>query len=194
MGADYYCYTEIKRNGEWHALNGKYYNEQTGDYNIGETYWSGSRSYFSRTYDKLRDIGSIIQISELSKEVLEREDWLDPKDTYNNIVAVSLSDLRKSLPKTNRHECCGYVHKTHLWNYENDNAEIEEWLSGEEYNELSDAEKKEYEFFEWDDPMNWPIHLRDILNIVNHQVREYMRANEKWNEPTDIRLVCIASY
>ena len=194
MGADYYIYTEIKRgDNKWHALNGKYYNESTGYDEIAETYWSGSRTYFSRTYDKLRDIGSSIKSSELSPEVLNKEDWLSD-DEYDYIVAVALHDLHKAIPKTSRHQCCGYVHKSQLWDYEVENGEIDDYLSAEEYNELSDAEKKEYEFYEWDDPMDWYIHLKDIVEVVNFQVSEYMRVNHMWNEPTDIRIVCIASY
>ena len=192
MGADYYVYTEIKRkNGSWHVLNGKYYNEKSGNYEIVETYHNGSRSYFSQTYRKLQDIGYSVQFSECSPEVREKEDWLEDND---NIISVSLSELRKALPKAKRHECCGYVHKRHLWGYEVEGREIDEYLSDEEYNELSEAEKKAYEFYEWDDPMGWYVHIKEIADSVNHQIAEYMRVNTLWSEPTDIRIVCIASY
>ena len=193
MGADYYIYTEIRRNDNaWHVLNGQYYNESKNCYEIGATYWSGSRSYFSCTYNKLKDIGSIIQPSELSQEVLEKEDWLDDPDC-GHVVSVSLNALRKALPKTTRHQCCGYVHKAHVWSHEVEGSEIDEYLYADGYDELSESEKKEYEFYEWDDPMGWYLHLKEIIEIVNIQIEEYMRVNSMWNEPAEIRIVCILS-
>lgn len=192
MSADYYLYTEHKRkDGAWHVLNGKYYNEKSDQYEIGETFHSGSRTYFSQTFRKLQEIGISIDISTVSVEVQEKENWIEPGDS---VIAVSLAELRKVLPRTTRHECCGYVYKGHIWNYEVENEEIDEWLSAEEYNELSDAEKKEYEFFEWDDPMGWYSHIKAIVDIVNRQVKAYMEVNNLWEEPTDIRIVCLASY
>jgi hypothetical protein len=191
VGADYYLYTEVKQDDGWHVLNGRYYNVSKNRLEMAETYYSGSRTYFSRTYDKLRDIGTIIKTNELSPEVLEKEDWLDEND---RVVSVSINELRQSIPKTSRHQCCGYVHKSQIWNYEIENGEIDEYLSAEEYDELSDAEKNEYEFYEWNDPMDWYLHFKEIVSIVNFQIGEYMRVNHLWHEPTNIRLICIASY
>lgn len=193
MGADYYLYTEVKQNDGWHVLNGRYYNVSKHKLEIAETYWSGSRTYFSSTYNKLKEIGDVIKPHELSPEVLEKEDWLTEEDS-GYIVSVSIHDLRKAIPKTSRHQCCGYVHKNNLWNHEVNGEDIDDYLMAEDYNELSDAEKREYEFYEWDDPTDWYIHLKEILSIVNFQIEEYMRVNMMWNEPTEIRLVCIASY
>lgn len=194
MGADYYIYTEVKRkDGLWHALNGQYYNESENRYELAETYHSGSRTYFSRTYNKLRDIGTSIKTKNISPEVLVKEEWLvDDDESY--VVVVSLNDLRKAIPRTARHQCCGYVHKSQIWNYEVNGDEIDDYVSSEEYDELSDAVKREYEFYEWDDPMGWYIHLKEIVSAVNHQVDEYMMVNCMWNEPSEIRIVCIASY
>ena len=162
MGADYYVYTEVKRkDGAWHALNGQYFNEAANRHEITQTYWNGSRTYFSRTYNKLREIGDVIKPSELSPEVIAKEDWVSD-DEGDRVVIVSLRDLRKAIPNTTRHQCCGYVHKRNLWEHEAEGVEIDEYMCAEDYNELSDAEKKEYEFYEWDDPMNWYVHLKDV--------------------------------
>ena len=194
MGADYYIYTEVKRkDNTWHALNGQYYNEHVNSYEITPTYWNGSRTYFSQTYYKLKDIGFVIKPSQLSPEILSKESWLE-EDDGNHVVCVSLNELRDAIPKTNRHQCCGYVHKSQLWNYEANGEEIDGYLSAEEYNELSDAEKKEYEFYEWDDPMGWYVHLKEIVGIVDFQVNEYISVNHMYNEHPEIRIVCIASY
>lgn len=72
--------------------------------------------------------------------------------------------------------------------------EIDDYLESDEYNELSDAEKREYEFYEWDDPTGWFINLKEIEAIVNFQIEEYMRVNMMWNEPSDVRVICVASY
>jgi hypothetical protein len=194
MGADYYVYTEVKRkDGAWHALNGQYFNEAANRHEITQTYWNGSRTYFSRTYNKLREIGDVIKPSELSPEVIAKEDWVSD-DEGDRVVIVSLRDLRKAIPNTTRRQCCGYVHKRNLWEHEAEGVEIDEYMCAEDYNELSDAEKKEYEFYEWDDPMDWYVHLKDILEIVEFQVSEYMSVNHMWNEPPEIRIVCLVSY
>ena len=199
MGADYYIYAEIKRkDGTWRALNGQYYNESTDKYELSETFHSGSRTYFAKTYNKLRELGAPISFRELSPDVLAKENWLIPEDDENDdfddIIAVSLNSLRNSVPKTNRRQCCGYVQKSHIWYHEVEGEEIDCYLTAEEYNELSEAEKREYEFYEWDDATDWPLNLKEILSIVNFQIRAYMDINNMWNEPTDIRIVCIASY
>lgn len=192
MGADYYVYTEIKRDNKWYALNGKYYNEHTNTYEIGPTYTNGSRTYFSNTHNKLKEDGYVITSSELSDDVLAAEDWF--ADDSDRAVAISLSDMRNALPKSNRHEYCGYVYKQDIYDYENKGDDIYEWLPPEEYMALPEDVKKAYEFYEWSDPAGWFVHYKDILAIVNHQVLEYMNVNHLWNEPEDIRIVCLASY
>jgi hypothetical protein len=37
------------------------------------------------------------------------------------------------------------------------------------------------------------VHLKEIIEIVNMQIGEYMRVNSMWNEPAEIRIVCIVS-
>ena len=194
MGADYYLYTEVKRtDGRWHALNGMYYNESTGHYELAETYHSGSRTYFSQTYNKLREIGSLIKAGDLSKEVLNKELWLDVNDN-DYIISVSVNTINQTIPQTSRHQCCGYVHKSHIWDFEIDGDEIEDYLTTEEYCSLSNEEKREYEFYEWDDPMGWYLTLKEIKEIIKFQIDEYMRVNYALNEPPEVRLICIASY
>lgn len=193
MASDYFCYTERKRkDGTWHAINGMYYDESVRDYVMSNTYRSGSRSYFGRTYDKMREMGHIICASELSEEVRKVENWFD--DDYDSIVAVSLKDIVAAVEKSNRKSCCGYVHKRNIWSHEVEHDEINEYYSAAEYNELTKAEQKEYEFYEWDDPMDWPIHLRGILDSMNYTISTYRAVNSIWNDSGEIRLVCIYSY
>ena len=192
MGADYYLYTEVKRtDNKWHALNGMYYNLSSCEYEISATYHSGSRTYFGKTCRKLKDIGRIIAASEISPEVRNKEDWVEDND---EIVTVSIGALRNAIPKTSRHQCCGYVHKSHIWAYEVNGEDIDEYLLADEYKDLRDAEQQEYEFYEWDDPTDWHMNLKEILAIIEFQIDEYMRVNCMWDEPADIRLICIESY
>lgn len=194
MGADYMIYTEVKRNNKWHAVNGMYYSDSEKQYVLAETYWNGSRTYFSRTYDKLNELGRVIRPRDLSEEVLKKEDWLKEEDDDMPIISVDWKTLLSAIPKTDRKELCGYVHKRVLWEYENEDAEIDDYLSGEEYNALSDAEKKEYEFYEWDDPLSWYSYLRVIKEKARHEIHSYMSVNGLWDEPEDFRIVCIVSW
>lgn len=194
MGADYYIYTEYKdkKSNRWKPLNGLFFDEKLTQYKLGPTYVNGSRTYFSRTYDFLRSIGYVADIKDISPEILESEDWVSDENT---IVAASLTSLKNALqPIANRKECCGYVNKSTVWNYVANGTEIDEWLTAQEYNELSDAEKKTYEFLEWDDSTSWPIHIRDIVNLVVAQKHFYYEVNYDDLDDEEIRIVCFVSY
>lgn len=194
MGADYTLYTEVKRkDGNWHAMNGMYYSEKEEQYVLSETYWNGSRTYFNNTYNKIKEIGKSIKASELSEDVLKKEDWVK-EDTDAPIISVSWKELQKAIPKTNRKELSGFVAKRNIWAYENDNDEICEYLSGEMYRALSEEEKKEYEFYEWDDRYGWYSNLKYIAEKVTCQISDYMTVNNMWEEPEDIRIVCVVSW
>jgi hypothetical protein len=196
MGADYIFYTEVKRDGVWHAMNGKYYSEEKKDYVLAETYWNGSRSYFGETYNKIKEIGVSVPTKELSEEVLLKESWLteDDDDDYPYAVVVDWKEFAAAIPKTKRKDSCGYVHKSAIWEYEAEGSEIYEYLSGEEYNELSDAVKKEYEFYEWNDPTGWRSYFKEIAKRIDNQIMSYMNVNDMWKAPENIRVVCIMSW
>jgi hypothetical protein len=196
MGADYIFYTEVKRDGVWHAMNGKYYSEEKKDYVLAETYWNGSRSYFGETYNKIKEIGFSVPTKELSEEVLLKESWLieDDDDDYLYAVAVDWKEFADAIPKTKRKDSCGYVHKRNIWEYEAEDIEINDYLSGSEYNELSEAEKKEYEFYEWDDLTSWQSYFKEIAKRIDNQIMSYMNVNDMWKAPENIRVVCIMSW
>lgn len=194
MSADYMLYTEVKhKDGNWHAMNGMYYSEKEEKYILTETYWNGSRTYFNNTYNKLKEIGKSIKASELSEDVLKKENWVK-EDADAPIISVSWKELQKAIPRTNRKELSGFVAKRDIWAYENDNDEICEYLSGEMYRALSEEEKKEYEFYEWDDHYGWYSNLKYIAEKVTYQISDYMTVNNMWEEPEDIRIVCVVSW
>ena len=194
MGADYYIYTEYKdkKSNRWKPLNGQFFDEKLGAYKLGPTYVNGSRTYFARTYDFLRSAGYVVDIKDVSPEILESENWVSSENT---IIAASLTSLKNALqPIANRKECCGYVNKSVIWDHVANGSEIDEWLTAQEYNELSDAEKKIYEFLEWDDSTSWPIHVRDIVNLVVAQKHFYYEINYDDLNDEEIRIVCFVSY
>lgn len=194
MGADYYIYTEYKdkNSNRWKPLNGQFFDEKLGSYKLGPTYVNGSRTYFAKTYDFLRTVGHTVNISDVSPEILEEENWVSNENT---IIAASLTSLKNALqPIQNRKECCGYVSKSDIWEHLANGAEIEDWLTAQDYNELSDAEKQMYEFLEWDDSTSWPIHIRDIVNLVVAQKHFYYEINYGDLDDEDIRIICFVSY
>lgn len=189
MGADYYLHVEAKFDNVWVPVGGMCYNVETKSYKLARTMWNGSRSYFGSTYRKLKELGELRPAKELSEAVRQRESWLDDYDT---VVCVPISVLKNHLPKS-KHDSFGFVLKSDIYNYEEHEEEIDEFLRVEEFLDLDEEAKKAYCFYEWDDPFGWPVHLRQILKIVDFQIDQFCQVNHIEHLTENVRLICILS-
>ena len=60
MSTSYYMYTEVNIDGKWTCINNRIIDVERNEELMSETYYSGSRSYFGETADKIRDIGTLL--------------------------------------------------------------------------------------------------------------------------------------
>lgn len=191
MSAEYSLYTEIEIDGIWHAVNGRVLNTQTMKPELSETYHSGSRSYFSQSMNKIREIGFHLSINDLSKAVKDANTWIG-NDKSVPIYGCSLSALRKCVPNPAEHECHGFVTKDDIFAVEHGELEESmEALSVSEYRELDDEEKKAYSYYEWDASDGWYATFREILEHVKWQLREWEDVNFQVPDDEKIRVVLI---
>ena len=191
MSAEYSIYTEIEINGTWYAMNRRVLNTQTIDLELSETYHSASRSNFSQTLNKIREIGFHLSFKDLSQAVKDANSWIGTDESVP-IYSLSLSDLRKCVPNPTEHECHGFVTKDEIFAVEH--GELEEpmeALSASEYHDLDDEEKKAYSYYEWDTSDGWYATFREILEHVKWQLREWAGLNYQFPDDEGIRVVLI---
>ncbi len=188
MSTSYYIYTEIKYNGKWICLNNKIKKVKGEKEEMAVTYYSGSRSYFGETYNKLEAMGDKISKKELSNEL--REMYGNEKDEFEDYpVVVDFEKMKKCIPKRDLYEHHGYVYKDMVASYLlKEQEDIYEWLDLEEYNKLSDDDKKFYEYFEWNDEQGWFKYFKKIIEHVNWQLYEWQDVNHL-EEVDKVRLV-----
>lgn len=200
MSTYYTLYLEAKINGEWKCLNHEipYLDDRTHESPtyLSETYWSGSRSYFQATADKLLELGYRGNYEELSEQIRSWYKYDDDDDDndmrFFNCIITPLDIMRNIMPKGFLKECHGIVHKNTIFAYETGDIEdIYECLSSEEYAKLTCEEKRLYQYYEWNSPDGWYGNFKNILEHAYWQLYEWKLFNE--NEIGEARIVCIIS-
>lgn len=191
MSTSYYIYTEVCVDGKWICINNKVKNVNNNKEVISETYWNGSRSYFEKTADKIEEIGSRLEYEELSDEV--KSVFQNPE--YFRGFSVTPDAMSSYFPKDKTlKEFCGYVQKEILFCYQTGEIDdIYERLSAEEYSELSDEQKKFYQFYEWNSADGWYVHFKEILEHFYWQKYEWEAVNYGRENKYSYRLVLIIS-
>lgn len=87
----------------------------------------------------------------------------------NHMFLVNYGKSVKSRVKKDRpFRYQGYVFKYSIAAYEiGEQEEIVDWLTRQEYDSLSDEEKKDYAYFEWNEWQDWYGIYNDIVHRVN---------------------------
>lgn len=190
MSVSYYVYTEIQINGKWIAVNAlvpsfkwdsqnnKYLDQYT--YKLGETYYNGSRSYFREANDKLEQIGQAIKYSDCSNAV--KEIWKssveaeERGDAWSVPIAVSFSDFERyvDVNKFDRH---GIIHKDQIFDWENCDADDLYPVDPDEYFKMTDEEKKQYQYYEWDDPFGYNRVFKEIYKNAVREIESFKEQN-----------------
>lgn len=205
--SSYYCaYTEIKLDDKWQCIN-QYL--PVVDKETGETKWkmipteeSGSRSYFGETFEKIHELGTWTRPDDLS-DTLEKEfpkpqkkedepDYL--QDYYDGLChAVLLEDMVRAMPEGNHKQFCGIYHKNDIRAFETHEIEdlYERDVDPEDYAKMApEMREKLYQYYEWDDPMNWQPYFRDIIKNAYRQINEWEEATGNWFTHPQARIVC----
>lgn len=196
MSTYYTLYLEAKINGEWKCLNHEipYLDDKKHESPtyLAETYWSGSRSYFQNTADKLLELGYRGSYEELSEVLRARYKYNDDNMRFFHCVITPLDIMRSIMPKGFLKEYHGIVHKNTIFAYETGDIEdIYDYISSEEYVKLTCEEKRLYQYYEWNSSDGWYGNFVDILAHAHWQLYEWNLFNEI--EIGEARIVCIVS-
>ena len=162
MSVSYYLYTEGLIQGKWKCINS--YLPMGDSYHLIETYYSGSRTYFSAACNKLEELGYVITPADLS-------DTLQNKATdWGCLYAIEVAAMEKCIPRSQRYEHHGYVLKSDIFQLEAGELEaVYEWLNPCEYARLDNEVQKSYQYYEWNDEMGWYKYFLLLLERVRWQ-------------------------
>lgn len=123
------------------------------------------KSFLSETYDKLRDDlymrGRPADLSPELREIFNEDDdesYGYFAETYkqhydNSMFLVNyVKSVKNRVKKDRPFRYQGYVFKYSIAAYEiGEQEEIFDWLTRQEYDSLSEEEKKDYAYFEWNE-------------------------------------------
>ena len=207
MSASYTFFVEAKINGNWRCINNLVPHfekerdsgecENKCEYVMTDTYWNGSRSYFSRAFEKYCELGTKIRFEDLSFELRNRyKKWTedesknDPFAEYYSPVALDFNVLVTYVDdkKFDHH---GLIHKDQVFEYEN--GDIEELCCPEhdEIKDLSPEEMKAYEYYEWDDWWGWNWGLKELKRRVVLDVQRFEEINDIYYKKPEYRIIAI---
>lgn len=171
MSTSYFLYTEAYIDNQWVCINPAF--ENKGIQHLALTYESGSRSYFGQTADKIEQLGGILWFDEMSTELQNRYESCRSNE-HVRILAADIDSMRGCMPSGQTHERHGIVLKDAVFAYESgDMEELYESITPEEYAKLDEVGKQLYRYYEWDDPMGWFVHFKEILEHVHWQIHDW---------------------
>ena len=193
MSTSYYIYTEVNIDGKWVCINNKLKNVEKNSDVLCETYYSGSRTYFQATADKIESVGRFIQHKDLSDDVKNLFDYSEEYKGYWRAFTTTPEEMRSCFPKDSSvKEHCGYVHKDVIFDYQTGEADdIYEWFSADEYLALPEAKKRCYSYLEWDTEDGWYKNFKEILEHFRWQSYEWYVANFCRDNEFNFRFVLI---
>lgn len=200
MGADYYFYTEaliddFKGETKWFSIDPLLTHVDKGvvKYLPVETYWDGSRSYFSNTWNKLLTIMSPIPLSSLSdfqsyvdvmSEYIEQED-IENMDTPL-LYSFYYDDLKDIVPNDNQYTRGMYIPKYLKYLYdEGDIEELmyrseEEALTPKEYAQCASKNESIRDVFvyvEFDEPSSWQAGIKNLNKHIRNRIEDFESCN-----------------
>ena len=173
MSTSYYLFTARDIDGNLICINPRY--EMNGITDIVPTYRNHSRTYFGETEEKLEEIGLRMNYSALPEAIKEKM-CLDA-ETLGGIpvYAIDIEDIRKCIPEGQRHEHHGIYSKDRVFAFESGDIEdlYGDDISPEEYMKLDDTYRQKYRYYEWDNPTGWFVHLKELLDHIEWQIRDW---------------------
>ena len=187
MSSSYEFFTEVRLKDGWHCINPVMKKDATNDDGcpLALTYWSGSRSYFGETADKLYDMGICFDVSDLSPELSQFFD-----NGYVRQSLIALEDIKSAMPSSVKFDHYGYVDKRDIFLYESGELDdIYEYYSYDEYSGFTDEKKKSYQYYEWDASDGWFTHFKTLINNTETLLYFYTTVNYVDISPSNVRLV-----
>lgn len=199
MGAYFYILVAAKKKDEkiWHRIDPFVKGKEPNSFTQVETYYNGSRSYFSRTWDKLEEIG----ISGYEKEKYEDgffDGFGNLEELYYGFLTIDYQTFLNKVPAKNVFQKTGFVLKDDLEECDGElDTDCLTYISAKEHHKLSAEEQKCYTFVEFDDDYGWQTHFKDIKESVQQTISlnqtaysDGAYAGYDW----EYSLICIASW
>ena len=206
MSASYIFFVEAKINGKWRCINSRvpHFEKKDGvfedkcEYRLHETYWNGSRSYFSRAFEKYCELGHKCKFADISPELRDLyakwcEDELNGGDVFTSYyqpVVLDYNTLISSVDEK-KFDHHGLVHKDYIFEYENGDLEEIFCAERDETKDLSPEELKAYEYYEWDSWWDWNWGLKELKRRVVFDVQRFEDANDIFYTKMEYRIVAI---
>lgn len=188
MGTYYSIYAEVRVGDKWYNLNPMF---QRDDGNLDVCSVISGRGWLRDAYDELEESKYACgRPKDLSKEVgtifcHADDESFEPhmhintyKDFYDRaIFLVNYGKSVKNRVKANKPtRYRGYASKVSIASFEIDEYDyIGHWLTDEEYEKLSDKQKQEYAYYEWDEPDDWYKAYNMIVDRVDAMLGYFCR-------------------
>lgn len=215
MGTSYTVYAEVRIKDKWYSIN-PYIRKINGETVMIPIYDWGSG--FRQTYEEIDESAYMHgRPDNLSKDVRRKfpqddeaiVEWykMTYKQFYGQFMTVANFGkviASRILPDRDT-RYAGYVYKPTIASFELQEIDgIGEWLTKEEYAELSDNEKRKYSWFEWSEWDDWYDHYVNIAHRVRMQLNffsEYgffgsgldYNLDDRYPDDSDIRLIIYVS-
>ena len=216
MGTYYTLYAEAKIRDKWFNFN-PFIRNVKGELTIAPIYgWE--QSYFREAYDELTDLFSgrgypedmceelkqHFRVDEVIKDIFGKE-VTRQQDSLNHVSYVNNGkNIASRIVPGMYSRFQGYVKKRMISAFQLGEAEdISEWLDKAQYNELSEKEKRQWSYFEWDYDDSWYEQFRNIQKQVE-AMRYWFGKNagcygtdydydDMWISQDNIRIILIRS-
>lgn len=204
MSSSYVFFVEANINGIWRCINSQvpeFYRggarEFLGDvkYHLMDTFWNGSRSYFSQAFEKFVELGRELTFSDLSKELKDRYSvYVEEEKVSGNIYFRPVSvdaDVLFSYVDEKKYDHHGLIHKDKIFDYEH--CELDELVEtdSKKLKELSKKELSAYEYYEWDDKFNWNWGLKELKRNAVLDITRFESMNSIFDEKINYRIIGI---
>lgn len=177
MSTSYYIFTEAKVNGTWVCINAMM-TKMTPDAHpiIAPTFHTDARQHFEKAYLHLKDDGHSFEVADISEKLKDSiTEWIDPEDSVR--IAVGYDSILKLLNTAGK-EHCAFALRSEVTAFENDeNEEIWEYVSANEYRQMDEELKKAYRYYEWNDRSGAYRYYDDIQKKVASQLQDWKEIN-----------------
>ena len=102
---------------------------------------------------------------------------------------VPLQALKDALPPKGVYQYHGVYHKDAIYAFEHgETEELYDSVSPEEYKEMPEEMRKCYQYYEWNDSMDWPYHFKIIIDRANVRLFDWKEFSFEFEDP-EVRLV-----
>ena len=199
MSSLYLVYTEIKKDGIWHAAD-QYLQTKDKNWSLVETYANWSRTSFGNAFEKMTELGTV-NPSDLSDAVRQKHPLRDRKEVEDleydwlirNRVSIPLQTMQDALPGNGRKQHSGFYHKDRIAEFESGEIDdlFEQDIAPDVYAKMAPEMRLSlYSYYEWDEPWGWQEKFRILIKLATSRAEAWKEFNGYWEKNFETRIVC----